>query len=308
MTKIGLTSLLASLCAACGGGADGSDGGPSPPASGIQITTPSFTLQPGEEAFRCFYTSVPADTDVAAVKFASTMSPGSHHFILYTTQNALYPDGTFRDCSGGLGVSNPNDPPTWVYASQDPVRQMDMPPGVAMPLKAHQPLIFDMHYLNAGTEPKTVQVVLNVDHADGQYQRAGAYVTFDTRISIPPGGTQTVSGHCAVPPDVNFFAMSTHSHKRTLTAQANRYRDGQIGDALVLTRDWQHATIASWSNPFLTLNPGEEISYACSYQNDSTNTITVGESAEANEMCMVVGYYFPADGSTFCLDSVSIRR
>jgi hypothetical protein len=36
---------------------------------------------------------------------------------------------------------------------------------------------------------------------------------------------------------------------------------------------------------------------------DTANTITVRESAEKNEMCMAVGYFFPATSDTFCLDS-----
>jgi hypothetical protein len=38
------------------------------------------------------------------------------------------------------------------------------------------------------------------------------------------------------------------------------------------------------------------------------NTITVGESAELNEMCMAVGYYFPATSQTFCLNSFTFGR
>ena len=289
------------------GGSGGSGGGLPPPTNGIQILTPSFTLQPGQELFKCFYTSLPATVDVAAVKFQSTMAPGSHHFILYATQNAIYPDNTFRDCGGGLGSSQ-NDPPVWVYASQDPTGELDMPPGVAMPLKAHQPLIFNMHYINTGSDPKVVQVVQNIEYATGSYQKAGAFVTFNTMISIPPGGTQKVEGHCTVPQGVNFFLMSTHSHKRTLTAQANRYLNGQIGDSLVLTQDWAHATVSKWYSPFMNLAPGEEIYYSCNYRNDTNQTITVGESAEVNEMCMAVGYYFPATANTFCLNSTSFMR
>src|SRR5262245_338959 len=55
------------------GGTGGSGGGLPPPTNGVQITTPSFTLNPGDEVFKCFYTSLAATTDVAAVKFQSTM-------------------------------------------------------------------------------------------------------------------------------------------------------------------------------------------------------------------------------------------
>src|SRR5690349_14729619 len=136
MTRTRLATLMLSvLLSACGsdgpmgaGGAGGSggsggSGGLPPPSNGVQIITPSFTLNPGDEVFKCFYTSLASNVDVAAAKFSSVMASGSHHFILYTTQNPIQPDGTFVDCGGGMG-GNTNDPPVWMYASQDIMHEM----------------------------------------------------------------------------------------------------------------------------------------------------------------------------------------
>jgi len=278
---------------------------PPPPSAGLQIASPQFTLQPGTEVFKCWYTSLPAEADIATTKFHSFMSAGSHHFIVYTTTTAAAPDGTFADCGDGrIGGGTAADPPVWLYASQDPEGELDMPGGVAMPLKAHQPLIFNMHYLNATPAPIVVQVWLNLDYATGTYQKAGAYVTFNTQISIPPGGSQMVSGDCDVPADAQFFVMSTHSHKHTVDALAARSQSGQVGEVLVKTTDWEHAAVKRWDQtPFLTFAPGEKLHYECSYQNDSTQRVTVGNSAQTNEMCMAVGYYFPATNGSFCLNS-----
>ncbi|HJZ85105.1 MAG TPA: hypothetical protein VKN99_08050 [Polyangia bacterium] len=280
---------------------------PPPPQNGIQLASPAFTLNPGDEVFKCWFTSIASDTDIAAVKFSSEMTPGSHHFIVFTTAQAQRPDGTFEDCQG-VGGTGINDTPVWLYAAQDPHNELNMPAGVAMPLKAHQPLIFNMHYLNTTQSPMTVQVWVNLDYATGGYQKAGAFVTFNTMISIPPGGTQTVGGNCSVPAGIKFFTMSTHSHKRTTDAMAARYLNGQVGEVLVNTTDWEHATVSKWGDPYLTLAPGEQIHYECSYRNTTTQTITVGESANTNEMCMAVGYYFPATANSFCLNSYSFQR
>ncbi len=280
---------------------------PLTPADSVQLASPEFTLQPGEELFKCWYTSIPKDQEIAAVRFRSKMTPGSHHFIVYTTAQALRPDGTFEDCgaAGGTGI---NDAPVWMYAAQDPDHKMEMPVGVAMPLRARQPLYFDMHYINATTSAMKVRVTLDLDTASGNYQRAGAFVTFNTQIKIPPGGTQTVKGDCTVPDKVSFFTMSTHSHKRTTEALAARSVNGAMGDMLVHTTDWEHAAIQDWKTPFLVFAPNEDLHYECTYKNDTNNTITVGESAEKNEMCMAVGYYFPATGTSFCLNSLTLSR
>src|SRR5207245_7939354 len=150
--------------------------------------------------------------------------------------------------------------------------------------------------------PMDVQVWLNMTYATGSYQKAGAYVTYNTQIRIPAGGTQTVSGDCNVPAGAQFFVMSTHSHKHTVDAIAAKSQNGQVSEQLVKTTDWEHAAVARWgASPFLTFAPGEKLHYECSYNNDTASTIVVGNSAKTNEMCMAVGYYFPTDTGTFCL-------
>jgi hypothetical protein len=277
------------------------------PKNGLQLVSPEFEMAPGSETFKCWYTTIPTDTEVAAVKFSSKMTPGSHHFIVYTTEQPLRPDGTFEDCDGAGGGSLA-DAPVWLYSAQDPEHHLNMPTGVAMPLKARQPLYFNMHYINTRPEAFKVKVWLNLEYATGSYERAGAFVTFNTNISMKPGASQTVSGDCAVPDGAKFFTMSTHSHKYTTNAFAARMMNGVMGDKLVHTTDWEHAQVVDWSTPFLTLQQGEKVHYECSFVNTSPHQLTVGESAEKNEMCMAVGYFFPAKGTRVCLNSLSFDR
>jgi hypothetical protein len=292
---LALVLMAVAGCSHAPGGGGGGQAGPS-----LTLASPSFTLKPGEEMFKCWYTTLATSTDIQAVRMHSKMSLGSHHFIVYTTKTPLRPDGTFEDCGNNQGGPSLQNTPVWLYATQDPEAELLMPSGTALPLVANQPLYFNMHYINATSADMVVNVSLDVDSAIGTYQKVGAYVTYNTQISIPPGGQQTVMGNCDVPAGAQFFTMSTHSHKRTVDAQATK----STGEMLVHTTDWAHAAIGHWDAPsFLTFGPNDQLHYQCSYQNDTTNTITVGESAETNEMCMAVGYYFPAATDTFCLNS-----
>jgi hypothetical protein len=305
---LALATVAALGCNSPHGGSTGTGGNGSGGDSNItslNLASPEFTLHPGDEVFKCWYTTVASDVDLQAVRLHSTMTPGSHHFIVYTTQTALRPDGTFEDCGDMQGGPSLQQTPVWLYSTQDADAELDMPTGVAMPIKARQPIFFNMHYINATPNDMTVHVTLDFDSAkSGTFQKAAAFITYNTQISIPPGGTQTVSGDCDVPADAQFFVMSTHSHKRTTDAFAARNVAGNDSDVLVHTTDWEHAAIGRWPAPqFLTFAAGEKLHYECSYKNDTANTIKEGESAEKNEMCMAVGYYFPADGDTFCLDS-----
>jgi hypothetical protein len=144
-----------------------------------------------------------------------------------------------------------------------------------------------------------VHVSLNMELAQGTFQKAGALVSFNTSINVPPNGTQTVSGSCSAPAGAQFFVASTHTHKHATLATVDKMVDGQITQELVHTTDWEHPDVATFETPpYLTFGSNEQIYYSCTYQNDTSTAITVGVSAIKNEMCMAVMYFFPAPNNT----------
>jgi hypothetical protein len=269
-----------------------------PPQSGqgVQIVTPPFDLAPGQEVFRCYHTSIPVDGEIDVSYFESQMSEGSHHFILYKNDADTAPEGTLD-----LNACEQNYP-AWIYASPQPHSDLRMPEGVAMVLSSRQRVVFDSHYLNTTQQTLHVKVALNVNFAKGTFQKAASLVSFNTGIFIPPNGTQTVEGDCMPGPGAKFFVMVTHTHKRGTLATISRVlAGGQMGEELVRSTDWEHPTTRMWGPPaFLTFQPGEMFHYTCSYQNDRASIVTAGASADANEMCMAITYYFPASASGSC--------
>jgi hypothetical protein len=276
------------------------------PASGFQIVTPDYTIGAGDEKFFCYYTTLPATEAVGVTKYQSQLTPGSHHMILYATQTNLQPDGTMVECEdglfGGFGSGGLSSIPVWAYASQTPDGELDMPAGVAVGLGAKQPLIVNMHYLNATSAALTVHVTLNIETlpAGTSYVPAASFVTYNTQISIPPHGAQTVSGTCPVPKGTQFFEMSTHSHSHT---KVDTIADG--AQTLLTTTDWSQPTVRSWTSPYYGFASGS-LTYQCQYVNDTDSTVVTGNSAQTNEMCMAVGYLFPASTTTFCLNSTEL--
>jgi hypothetical protein len=163
-------------------------------------------------------------------------------------------------------------------------------------MAANQKINFDMHYINTTSAPLDVHILLNVERAQGTFQRAGALVSFNSSIAVPPMGTQTVSGTCAIPAGANFFLMSTHTHKHATLATI--HVGNAQGQELVHTTDWENPSFQMWQTaPFFQFPAGQGLYYACSYKNDTASTIYVGTSAITNEMCMAVTYYFPASGA-----------
>jgi hypothetical protein len=227
------------------------------------------------------------------------MTPGSHHFILYRADSDTSAANTLASAGCTVGFGGP----TWLYTSGTPHSRLPFPDGVAMELASDQRMLFDMHYINTGTNPMQVHVTLNVNKVQAeQFQKAQAQVSFNFGINIPAMGTQTVGGDCTPPAGAKFFIMSTHTHRRGIEATITRkLANGMLGEELVKTTNWDAPTAGLWMTaPYLTFAQGEKFHYQCKYQNDLNQTVSVGTSAATNEMCMAITYFFPATSGGSC--------
>jgi hypothetical protein len=296
--------------AGCGQGTSctpGTDLAPPASGQGYQIATPlnGIAVQPGQEAFLCYYRTLPNTAAVDIGSFQSWMTPGSsHHFITYQVGSGAaggfgsQPDGTMVSCAFGGG--------TWMYATSlaGQIIEMKMPTGVGLPIAAGTQIMLNMHFINPGSTVAYPQVKLNLNYVQNIQYKAAAMYSFNASINVPAAsaagpGTQTVSGACTAPAGSNFFVMTSHTHKHATTTNVNFLHAGQTTN-IVHTTDWEHPDVGVWTAPnFLTVQSGDSFTYSCAYSNTSSSAVTVGDTAASNEMCMAIGYYFPA-GSTSC--------
>jgi len=288
----------------CGQGTSCTPGSDLPvPAStdGIQIETPDnfTTVQPGQEEFLCFYKNIPTSQAINVGEFQSWMSPNSsHHFILFQGTGGQ-PDGSLQQCAIGTG--------TWLYATSvaGQIIKLTFPTGVGLPMPAQQQLVLNIHLVNPGSTPISPKIKINLMFAKNMQYQAAAMVSFNASINVPPAsalgpGTQTVGGTCTAPVGSKFFVMTTHTHKHATVTDVNYVSGGQTTN-VVHTTDWENPDVGLWQAPnFLTVKAGDSFTYSCSYVNTSSTAVTVGETAAYNEMCMAIGYYFPAGNAT-CL-------
>jgi hypothetical protein len=286
---------------------------PPPSSVGMQFETPpgEFQVTPGDEIFPNWCVVVPTAIQVGG--FQSWMSEGSsHHFILY--RGGAVAAGT----AAGMCSLGAND---WMYASSTPgqVVTENFPANVGLSVAANTQLILNLHFINPSSTTMEPQVKINLLYAKNVMYQAGTMVSFNTSIDIPAAtsagpGTQTVSGTCTAPTGANFFTMSTHTHKHATAAWVDYVHDGTSTE-IVHTgtettyptdqepgsgTDWEHPGVGLWTAPnFLTVQAGDSFTYHCSYSNTASTAVTVGETACCNEMCMAIGYYFPA-GAASC--------
>jgi hypothetical protein len=279
----------------------GSDGDAEPESTlAFTITSTDLTLQPGEETTKCFYFHTPNTTDAIVNKWVSDMTPGSHHMIVFTSIDGQQPpDGTVDDCSGSSA-------PVPMYGTQVPHEELVMPDddGFGMPLAQlvtpNTAGYMQMHYLNASDEALSVHATLSAYAfpPETMYTRTDIFATYNADIAIPPGATNyTVSATCEIF-DKKFWQMSSHSHKQSV---ATEIKDGE--DMVFSSTDWEHPGTRGWEAPTFYQFKNPQLTWSCTYNNtgdNATRTVTDGQSAQTNEMCMATGYYFPAVGPRGC--------
>jgi hypothetical protein len=287
----------------CGQGTSctpGSDLAAPAAADGFQFVLQSgqVTIQPNSEAYYCYYKTIPGTAAIQVGAFQSWMSTGaSHHFITYQSTGAPLPDGTLEQCQGVAGK--------WVYATSvsGQVIELKMPDGVGLTMNTGTQLVLNMHFINAGTTPVSPVLKLNVLYAQNVQYQAGTMVSFNASIDVPPAtaagpGMQTVSGTCTAPVGSHFFALTSHTHKHATVTNVN-YVSGGMTENVVHTTDWESPDVGLFYAPtFLTTKAGDTFTYSCAYTNTTSSPVLVGETAASNEMCMAIGYYFPAGNAT----------
>lgn len=316
-TLVPLAALtLAAACSsssspAAGSGSSGGAGDDAGPVDAGSLTVASFqmkaTVPGGGEMFKCQYVQLP---DVAAYMVAAKhdYTPGSHHMLLFTTALTAIPPGgdQVTDCYEGTGNNIMSDARGILYGGQTPTGSEQLPQGIGLPTTASEVLIFQVHYLNASANDldASVNVDLTLETNEANITtRAGSIFFYDPFIDVPAGATAKASMRCGVPSDITILYASSHYHARGVGYGA--YVDPAV-DQLATTPFY---TSTSWSSPdnaqlSLQVKAGSRLRFECDYDNSSgTQEYFAGQSAQKNEMCMLVGTYYPEMGqlSDFCI-------
>ena len=115
---------------------------------------------------------------------------------------------------------------------------------------------------------------------------------------------QDVTGSCSPPAGSKFFAFTTHVHRHGGSVATGAYTDvnyvsGGMKTNVVHSTDWENPDVGIWGPPnFLTVKSGDTFQYDCHFVNKDSTLVTFGETAATGEMCMSIGYYFPAGQPT----------
>jgi hypothetical protein len=317
-----LLALALVFAAACGtdpiddgmgsGSGRGSGSGTlDPPARGFQIVSPEITIMPGQEITYCWYFKTP-NTELMTVKrWESLMTDGSHHMIMFFTNDLVQPEGTVSASNCGAMSGGISNIPSWIYASQNIHSDMKLPADdgngvpLGMDVPPGKPAYLQMHYLNSSDDPLVVRVKINGEaHEAGvTTTKTAAYITYNDNIDIPPMSMGVkATNTCDIPATSKVWMMSTHAHKQAVKTEVRNGMPAST-DVVFTSDDWEHPGAKAWmTTPFYQFSSGR-LTYECTYDNPGPNRIQSGDSAQTDEMCMATGYTFPATRATICFNN-----
>jgi hypothetical protein len=109
-------------------------------------------------------------------------------------------------------------------------------------------------------------------------------------LTVPPGAGQMVSTSCSIPSaygQIGLLGAASHMHSRGVHFVAQT----STGVALLDDTTWNEPPYHTYDPPVM-LNPGDAISWTCTYDNNTGMTLVFGDSAIRNEMCIFAGLYY----------------
>lgn len=275
------------------GGTDPGAGGTAPGAGGatqtpqtseFDISSVQFPVGPGGEVFKCQNFKNPVGQDVAILYSDSFMAPGSHHMFVFHDPSFNADSNAVSDCSG-IEFRD------FIHEAQTPQREWKYPDGVGRSLKGTEGLRILVHYLNTSSQTLTAQVAVKFHYvAPSQVQFLAAEMFLNViGLAVVPG-TSTVSRTYRIPYDINMVQAVSHMHKQGVHFTATT----TSGQTLYDGTQWDEPP-PNYFNPPMTVTANSTLTWSCTYNNQTGTTLTFGESAATNEMCIFVGCFYPTN-------------
>lgn len=279
---------------------------------GFTITTPPLLVQPGEEVVYCYYVHTGNGVNQGVRRITSSMAGMVRYASLLTTHDTggnpldVQPPGTLTSAGCDWSGGNPNS--RRIYTAHELEEELLLPTddGAGDPLAfeflAAQPAVLVAHLLNDTVDPVTTAVTLTAyAHMPGvSYTQTATLTTFDSQLAVPPAAGVTSSHTCPVPSAVKFWWFSTHTHG---FAQEAKLRNGTSD--LVVSTNWLAPAVTAFGPPaFYEFAPGEQLTYSCTYFNNTGTVVTAGESYATDESCNGLAYFFPAGVPRTCFNNI----
>jgi hypothetical protein len=252
------------------------------------LTMTAFSVPPGQEVYQCQTFANPWGQQVDIKDYTLVMGPGSHHMFAFYQDSAT--DGANTACAAGGLTFAP-----FTFSAQSPNAEITYPPTIGATLPATTGFLLNVHYINTGSTdlPGSVALTMSIAKPGVVTNHAGVLFLNQAEMTVDPSCT-TASGGCPstsiyqLPQDVNILSAVSHMHRFGTHFVANT----STGIKLFETTEWAEPPAKAYCPP-LHLASGTSIAWQCTDVNDTGSTLTFGEYANSNVMCISSNIFYP---------------
>jgi Copper type II ascorbate-dependent monooxygenase, C-terminal domain len=246
-----------------------------------QIQTVDIPVAPNAEMVKCQNFKNPFGKDVAILESNSDMV-SSHHMFVFHDPSFNADTNSVADCSG-IEFHD------LLHMSQTPSGDIVYPPGVGRVLKATDGLRVLVHLLNPGTTMLTARVTVKFRVvAPTDVGTHAVSLFFNNAVLSVPVGKSTQSRTFSIPNDIKIMLAVSHMHSRATSFSAMT----TTGQVIYQGTDWNEPVPTKY-DPAMDVAKGSIVTWSCTYNNMTGKTLTFGESANTNEMCILAGVAYP---------------
>jgi hypothetical protein len=269
------------------GGGGSAELAPPPEGPGLQLAFDA-TVPAGSEVHVCKEFVVPGDGELAIDRFETQAPEGMHHILAYRTpKTAADVTGETFDCGDVPGA-------IWYEQSADGAAAK-LPAGVGIKLQPGEVVRVELHDLNVGSTDETRTVRLNAWRAKAPLTaEAGSLFMYDRDIAVPAHGSFTARMHCEIPTDITIADILPHEHVHG-TGERIYLSGGDLAEPklIVSTSGYGDQELRKFDAEPLVVKAGQSLDFECDYDNTTDEDVVEGPSKEHNEMCMILGDYYP---------------
>jgi hypothetical protein len=258
-------------------------------AYSVTLKMQSFTVNPDQEVYMCQDFANPfMGQEADIVSYELHMSTGSHHMFAFYTSNAA--NGSVAACAqGGLQFA------PYTFTAGSPTAIQTYPDGMGASIPSTTGFTINAHFINTGASALQGNVALTIYVAKpGEVtQHVGPIFLNQALLSVPPTGQPSTStASYSLTQDVNLLLGASHMHQRA----THFVSTASTGQTLFETTQWSEPQPTIYSPP-VHLASGTTITWSCTYVNNTGSTLTFGESAATNVMCISEFIYYPVQNT-----------
>ncbi|HMI91248.1 MAG TPA: hypothetical protein VK509_07785 [Polyangiales bacterium] len=242
-----------------------------------------WQLAAGAEGYRCMTFTVPKDTFITA--FAPQVPLGTHHATFAVNIAPGEPDRVYSCGVGGFGDRRLQG----AGAGSEPT---ELPDGVAMPVRAGNQILMNLHLFNVSEQPLTGRSGMWVKTVpSSEVVHEAETVLAGPRALEIPVGRSTQPGSCTLRADATLYAVAPHMHQKGVHFRATATTAG--GERMIYDGDYDFSHQLLHDIDDLQLKSGDRVNLQCTYENDTDGTLYWGDSS-TQEMCFIGLNLYPA--------------